>query len=41
MKHPEPPRFQIEMPVEAVLQPIEKATGLPNAAYTRASFQLD
>jgi choline monooxygenase len=38
MDHPRPPQFKIEMQVEAVLQPIEKASGLPNAAYTSASF---
>jgi len=38
MDHPQPPEFKIEMQVEAVLQPIEKASGLPNATYTSASF---
>ena len=38
MDHPRPPQFKIEMQVEAVLQPIEKASGLPNATYTSASF---
>jgi len=38
MEHPRPPQFEIEMQVEAVLQPIEKASGLPNATYTSASF---
>ena len=38
MNHPRLPQIQFELPVEAVLQPIEKATGLPNAAYTSASF---
>ena len=38
MDHPRPPQFKIETQVEAVLQPIEKASGLPNATYTSASF---
>jgi len=38
MDHPRLPQFKIEMQVEAVLQPIEKASGLPNATYTSASF---
>jgi len=38
MNHPRFPQIQIELPVDAVLQPIEKATGLPNQAYTSANF---
>ena len=38
MDHPRPPQFKIEMQVEAVLQPIDKASGLPNETYTSASF---
>jgi choline monooxygenase len=38
MNHPKIPQLKLEMPLESVLQPIEKATGLPNAAYTSASF---
>ncbi len=38
MNHPRLQQIQFELPVEAVLQPIEKATGLPNAVYTNASF---
>ena len=33
-----PAQFHIEIAIESVLQPIEKAPGLANAAYTSASF---
>jgi choline monooxygenase len=38
MTHPRPQPKQINIAVESVLQPIEKASGLPNEAYTNASF---
>lgn len=38
MTHPRPQPKQINIAVESVLQPIEKASGLPNEVYTNASF---
>ncbi|MFA9419745.1 MAG: aromatic ring-hydroxylating dioxygenase subunit alpha [Gammaproteobacteria bacterium] len=38
MTYPRPQSKQINLSVESVLQPIEKASGLPNQAYTSASF---
>lgn len=38
MTHPRPQPEQINIAVESVLQPIEKASGLPNEAYTSDSF---
>jgi choline monooxygenase len=38
MTRPRPQSKQINLPVESVLQPIEKASGLPNQAYTSTSF---
>jgi len=38
MTHPRPQPKQINIAVESVLQPIERASGLPNEAYTSDSF---
>jgi choline monooxygenase len=38
MTHPRPQPKQINIAVESVLQPIEKASGLPNEVYNNASF---
>ena len=38
MTHPRTQSNKIKLSVESVLLPIEKASGLPNQAYTSASF---
>jgi choline monooxygenase len=38
MTHPRPQSKSVNLSVESVLQPIEKASGLPNEAYTSASY---